>query len=104
MMEMYKAALKWNRRSMDNTQTFLGVRLLDLMKTTLADAKDVHKSVAKITPYFHPEFFTSEVGEKYKDSLLFNQEERAKTFLHSRTHYSNKTRDKKFWREMDAID
>lgn len=97
---MYKAALKYMRRA-TNDPTLDLMRLESVMELNLEDEKDLRKSYAKITPYFHPEFFTSKYGEAYKGSLLFKQEERAKNFVPSRSHYGNENRGKEFWKHLD---
>jgi TRAP-type mannitol/chloroaromatic compound transport system substrate-binding protein len=62
---------------------------------------DVNKGIAKISPFFFPAFFDSKNGKQFKDSLLFNQEERAKHPPDIRSHTSNAFREEEFWNEWD---
>ncbi|KAI0880759.1 uncharacterized protein GGS22DRAFT_182070 [Annulohypoxylon maeteangense] len=49
------------------------------------------------------DFFESEEGSQYKDSLLFNLTERAKAIPDCRARASFKHRPKRFWNEWDAL-
>ncbi len=83
------------------TRNILTLRLIDILDVDPSDTKDLHKAVAKISPFFHPEFFTWKDGKPFKDSLLFKQEERSKILPTIRKHTSNKMRPAEFFGELD---
>lgn len=86
---------------MTNPTTLLSLNLLDSLNVLPEDSKDLHKGIAKMSPFFHQDFLHSEDGLKFKNSLLFNQEERSQQVLDRRTHVSSKYRTKAFWKEYD---
>ncbi|KAI1444975.1 hypothetical protein F5Y02DRAFT_408701 [Annulohypoxylon stygium] len=49
------------------------------------------------------DFFKSEEGKQYKDSLLFKPQERAKTLPDCRSRASFKHRPKSFWKDWEAV-
>ncbi len=72
------------------------------MRIDSSDSKDVHSAVTKITPFFHQELLApGAIGEKFKDSLILKQSERARHWPDKRSHLSNKTRPDEFWKEFD---
>lgn len=101
MMEMSRKSRRFNHHKLDTPVNIVILRLLDQLDVEHDDVKDLHKSMGKISPFFHKEFFDAPEGEKYKASLLFKQEERAKIMPDSRSHWSNKARPKEFWKEVD---
>ena len=86
---------------MTNPTTLLILKLLAWLKALPEDSKDLHKAVAKISPFFNRGFLNSKDGLKFKDSGLFNQEERCKQHLDRRSHVSSKYRAEAFWKEFD---
>ncbi|TVY87687.1 hypothetical protein LAWI1_G006032 [Lachnellula willkommii] len=64
----------------------LAIDLIDDLDVEPDDTKDLNKAVALITPFFFPDFLESKKGQKFKNSLLFNQVERAK---HPPTFYKS---------------
>lgn len=106
MMEMTKKSLHFNRRDLNSPGsilTFTIILWLDDVTSEEDDAKDVYKAVAKIMPFFSSDFLESEEGQIFKDSLLFNQAERAKHLPDVRTSTGNMRRPKEFWSELDSI-
>lgn len=67
------------------------------------DQKEIMKAVEKLSPFFLPSFKKSKEGREFKDSMLLNQEERAKQFSVWRCSRSNTEQPKKFWSEWDRI-
>jgi hypothetical protein len=80
----------------------LGVDVMDEFNVDGSDMKDLQKALALIYPFFYPQFLKSNRGQQFKDSLLFNQEERAKHAPDRRSHVSNKYVPKEFWDEFDG--
>jgi hypothetical protein len=68
-----------------------------------SDNRSATKAVAFLAPFFFPGFLESEKGANFKDSLLLNQEERAKVLPDIRSHHSNATRPQEFWNDWQAI-
>ncbi|KAI9736221.1 MAG: hypothetical protein M1834_001107 [Cirrosporium novae-zelandiae] len=65
--------------------------------------RDMKRAMDSISLFYPSKFFENERGEKFKDSLLVKQEERAKQLPDRRSDLSNKTRPKSFWEEWDSI-
>jgi hypothetical protein len=72
--------------------------------------KDAFEAYAAIAMFFESEgFLNSEHGKIFKDKKLFrdisifDQAERAKHVPDRRTHLSNKTMPKSFWREFEQL-
>ncbi|KAF4615552.1 hypothetical protein G7Y89_g15309 [Cudoniella acicularis] len=74
--------------------------LIDALDIGSELAKDLHKLITKINPFFSQEFLEFEKGARFKHSLLSNQEERAKNSPDVRTHISNKYRSQEFWADF----
>lgn len=102
MMEMTRKCRKYNHFTFDCAPVILALNLIDALNVGYEDKKDLHKAIAKLTPFFHPEFFASKDGEAFKDSLLFKQEERAGAAADTRSHHSVKMRPAEFFDELDA--
>lgn len=98
---MIKKIRKYNHEVFDYAPVILAFKLIHELDLS-QDKKDLHKAIAKMTPFFHQDFFASADGEGFKDSLLFRQEERAKAPQDERSHHSNKTRPAEFYEEFDA--
>lgn len=97
-----KNSLKYNRKSLDTPASILTFQLFDWLDALdRHDSLDVHRAIAKISPFFLPEFFDSKHGQKFKDSLLYNHKERAKQLPDVRSHTSNTYRSEKFWKEWN---
>jgi hypothetical protein len=65
---------------------------------------DCFKAYAAISLFFETDKFKAHrVGSMFKDSLLLNQEQRAKNVPDRRTHKSNKTMPTEFWKDWEKI-
>ncbi|KAH6692878.1 hypothetical protein BKA61DRAFT_637651 [Leptodontidium sp. MPI-SDFR-AT-0119] len=70
-------------------------------------ARNLHRAIAKISPFFHyhnisKDFFAPDApGAPFKESLIFNQVERARVYPDVRSHRSNKMQPDVFWEEFD---
>lgn len=104
MKQLVKKSLKFNARDIYHPSSILTFTVVKWLGVVGDEARDVWKAVAKLSPFMYPDFFQSELGEAFKDSLLFNQEERAKNLPDIRGWVSNTTRPKEFWREWDIIE
>ena len=62
----------------------------------------MHKAIAKVAPFFFPQFLDTKDGLQFKKSLIFNQKERAQHLPNIRSHTSNTFRSEEFWTEWDA--
>ncbi|KAH8762906.1 hypothetical protein F5882DRAFT_431367 [Hyaloscypha sp. PMI_1271] len=101
MMDMTRKCRKHCRNTFDCAPVILGFHLVDDLNVEPEYAKGVHKAIAKIAPFFYPQFLESEDGEPFRNSLMFNQAERAKNFPDIRSHVSNKYRAPSFWKEFE---
>lgn len=90
------------KQPFDDPTFILSYELFDLLDALdHQETSDVNKGIAKISPFFFPAFFDSKNGQQFKDSLPFNQEERAKNPPDIRSHTSNAFRPKEFWNVWD---
>ncbi|KAF1830577.1 hypothetical protein BDW02DRAFT_558680 [Decorospora gaudefroyi] len=65
---------------------------------------DAFKAYASIALFFETEeFLASNNGKPFRDSQLLKQEERAKQLPDRRTHLSNRTMPKEFWKDWDKL-
>lgn len=65
---------------------------------------DAFAAYAAIAVFFEGDaFLASEYGEPWRDTKLLNQVERAKHVPDRRTHCSNKTMPKEFWKEWEDL-
>lgn len=65
---------------------------------------DAFRAYAAIAVFFEGDaFLASEFGEPWRETKLLNQEERAKHVPDRRTHMSNKTLPKDFWKDWDDL-
>ncbi|PQE18079.1 mfs allantoate protein [Rutstroemia sp. NJR-2017a BVV2] len=101
MIAMAKYSRRHNQSSLHTSSTILSLKLSDELDVTPSDSKDLHKALGKVYPFFNPEFLETDKGKQFKDSLLFKQEERARTFPDIRTHISTKHRPEEFYAEFD---
>lgn len=104
MKKMTHKSWKYNhtrRPFFKASSTVLQFQVLSWLKVTSDDVKDVEKALGKIYPFFNAEFLDSEEGEKFKDSLIFNQEERAKYYPDIRTDKSTALQPKEFYADFD---
>jgi len=102
MKTMTKHSRRFNQLDYNSPASRLIFQLLDHLDVPEGqDSRDLHKAIAKMAPFFHQEFFDYKNGHQYKDSLLFNQEERAKHLPKIRSHLSNTFRPKECWYEFD---
>jgi len=101
MMEMTRKCRKYCHKLFDCPPVILGFHLVDDLNVEPEYAKGVHKAIAKISPFFYPPFLESEEGAPFKDSLMFNQAERAKNFPDIRSHISNKYCSPEFFKEFE---
>lgn len=70
---------------------------------TADDVKDAEKATGKIYPFFNSEFLDTEVGNGFKESLIFKQEERAQNYPDIRTDKSTIRQPKEFYTELDKF-
>ncbi len=104
MKEMVKQSLKFNQRDLVNRACLLTFSLMKwLAPEPIEDSRDIHKAVAKLSPFFYSEFLESSDGQIFKESLLFKQEERSKNLPDIRSHVGNRHRPKEFWKEWDGV-
>lgn len=101
MMEMVKACKKHSRKEFDCAPIILSLRLIDELDVATEYTQGVHKAIAKIAPFFYSPFLESEEGAPFKNSLMFNQAERAKNFPDIRSHVSNKYRSPDFFKSFE---
>jgi hypothetical protein len=80
----------------------LGIDIINELEIEPDDKEDLHQAVALISPFFFPDFLESKKGQKIKDSLLFNQTERAKYPPDCRSHVSSPYVRKEFWDELES--
>lgn len=106
MVEMARKSRRYNHRTFDCAPVILGFRLiLDCdIKPEDGNRRDLHRAVAKLTPFFLPEFLESDAGAPFKDSLIFNQIERARQGRIGRAHHSNKEKPASFFQGVDDAD
>lgn len=65
---------------------------------------DAFRAYAAIAVFFEGDaFLASEHGEPWRDTKLLDQDERAKHIPDRRTHMSNKSLPREFWKEWDAL-
>ena len=103
MKEMARKSRKFNQRDFKNPACLLTFQLLQWLDAFEDDARDLHKAIGKLSPFFYPEFLDSEEGQAFKESLLFKQEERAKHLPDIRSSVGNAHRPKSFWKEWDEV-
>jgi hypothetical protein len=102
MKQMTKKSLKFVHRDMASPETLLAFETMKWLGSH-KEGKDIFKAVAKLTPFFNPEFLDSTHGETFKESLLLKQEERAKHLPDIRSFTGNQLRAKEFWKEWDRV-
>jgi len=98
---MTKKCRRYFRKLFDCAPIILGFQLVDDLDVEPEYAKGVHKAIAKVAPFFWPQFLWSKDGEPFRNSLMFNQAERAKDFPDIRSHVSNKYRSPEFFKEFE---
>ncbi|KAA8568094.1 hypothetical protein EYC84_008502 [Monilinia fructicola] len=81
--------------------TVLNFQVMGWLDVTADDVKDAQKALGKVYPFFNPEFLETEEGKEFKDSLMFNQEERAKCYPDIRTDKSTVHHPKEFYADLD---
>ncbi|KAG9239309.1 hypothetical protein BJ875DRAFT_501529 [Amylocarpus encephaloides] len=104
MLAMAKASRKYAHKYLmgfDTPTTFLRLTIMVDMTVPQEDSKDAHKAVAKVAPFFDKGFLDHELGAKFKNSLLFKLEDRARALPCFRTQVSNKMRPAAFWKPYD---
>lgn len=103
MKELARKSLKFHWRSLKHPVFPFTLSLVKWLDAAPGDdTKDINKAIAKLSPFFYPEFFESEEGARFRDSLLFKQEERANHIPDIRSDISNARRLKEFWKEWDG--
>ncbi|TVY41459.1 hypothetical protein LOCC1_G005137, partial [Lachnellula occidentalis] len=105
MLEMVKKSRTFISKKLDvlsHPICQLAIDVIDDLDIARDDAKDLNKAVGLITPFFFPDFLDSKKGQKFKNSLLFNQVERAKYPPTCRSHVSNRYLPTEFFDELDA--
>jgi hypothetical protein len=103
MKEMARKSRKFNQRDFENPTCLLTFSLIQWLDAFKDDARDLHKAIGKLSPFFYPEFLDSEQGQAFKESLLFKQEERAKHLPDIRSSVGNAHRPTSFWKEWDEL-
>ncbi|KAL3426787.1 hypothetical protein PVAG01_00296 [Phlyctema vagabunda] len=104
MIHMTKRSFHFNRQGFGYPALPLAINIMKWLDAkTSDDRRDVNEAVAKLLPFFYPQFFESRQGAKFKDSLIFNQVERAKHYPTMRSGVGNQTQPKEFWTEWDRI-
>jgi hypothetical protein len=80
------------------------MQMVDHFREERRVVDDCFKAYAAISLFFETDKFKAHrVGSMFKDSLLLNQEERAKNVPDRRTHNSNKTMPTDFWKPWDKL-
>lgn len=80
------------------------MHMADLFREERRIVDDAFRAYASIAVFFESDtFLASEHGEPWRDSKLFDQEERARHVPDRRTHLSNKTMPKDFWNDWDEL-
>jgi len=98
MRQMVKKSTRFNHTELKSPLSIL----LDWLDIDLGDRGETTKALGKMSSLFSSDFIGSEAGADFKDSLLFNQEERARQFPDIRSHLSNKYLPAGFWSEYDT--
>ncbi|QSZ37286.1 hypothetical protein DSL72_009380 [Monilinia vaccinii-corymbosi] len=104
MKKMAHKSWKYNHTHKDffgRPSTVLNFQVMSWLQATADDVKDAQKAMGKVYPFFNPEFLNSEGGKEFKDSLMFNQEERAKHYPDIRTDKSTIHHPKEFYADLD---
>jgi hypothetical protein len=80
------------------------MHMADMFREERRIVDDAFAAYASIAVFFEGDaFLASEYGEPWRDTKLLNQEERAKHIPDRRTHMSNKTMPKEFWKDWDEL-
>lgn len=80
------------------------MQMVDYFREERRTVDDAFKAYAAIALFFETDKFKAhKVGSMFKDSLLLNQEERAKQVPDRRTHKSNKTMPAEFWKPWEKL-
>jgi hypothetical protein len=80
------------------------MQMVDLFREERRIVDDCFKAYAAVSLFFKTdEFKAHRVGSMFKDSLLLNQEERAKNVPDRRTHKSSKTMPTEFWKDWEKL-
>ncbi|KAG4026378.1 hypothetical protein MFRU_041g00230 [Monilinia fructicola] len=104
MKRMAHKSWKYNHTRKDffgKASTVLNFQVMGWLDVTADDVKDAQKALGKVYPFFNPEFLETEEGKEFKDSLMFNQEERAKCYPDIRTDKSTVHHPKEFYADLD---
>ncbi|KAH6625600.1 hypothetical protein C7974DRAFT_434634 [Boeremia exigua] len=80
------------------------MHMADMFREERRVVDDAFTAYASIAVFFEGDaFLASEMGEPWRDTKLLNQEERARHVPDRRTHMSNKTLPKEFWKSWDDL-
>ena len=80
------------------------MHMADMFREERRIVDDAFRAYAAIAVFFEGDaFLASEHGEPWRDTKLLDQEERAKHVPDRRTHFSNKSMPKEFWRDWDEL-
>ncbi|KAI9649174.1 hypothetical protein NHQ30_001742 [Ciborinia camelliae] len=104
MKKMAHKSWRYNHTRRDffrASSTVLNFQVMNWLNVTADDVKDAQKAMGKVYPFFNPEFLATEEGKEFKDSLMFNQEERAKHYPDIRTDKSTVHHTKEFYADLD---
>lgn len=80
------------------------MQMADNFRDERRTVDDAFKAYASIALFFETDRFKAHsISGKCRDSLLLNQAERAKHVPDRRTHKSNATMPKQFWKDFDQL-
>ncbi|XPS80532.1 hypothetical protein M3J09_012484 [Ascochyta lentis] len=80
------------------------MHMADLFYEERRIVDDAFRAYASIAVFFEGDaFLASEQGEPWRDTMLLDQEERAKHVPDRRTYKSNKLMPKEFWKDWDEL-
>ena len=64
MKEAARKSRKFNQRDFENPVCLLTFQLIQWLDTIGDDARDLHKAIGKLSPFFYPEFLESKEVKK----------------------------------------
>ena len=80
------------------------MQMADMFREERRIVDDAFAAYASIAVFFEGDaFLASEYGEPWRDTKLLDQKERAKHVPDRRTHMSNKTMPKEFWKDWEEL-
>lgn len=80
------------------------LHMADMFREERRIVDDAFRAYAAIAVFFEGDaFLASEHGEAWRNTKLLDQKERAKHLPDRRTHMSNKSMPKEFWKDWDEL-